>query len=448
MALIDAVVHPQAVFVNWDPAQPGLLAMQSMVAGSIMLESNEELGERRELDLDLWVNRGDTIVGVPEHMHVLSFSALNPGWVRTSNGSTTVSYTATNPSPTMRVADGLVAEVEDLVRNELVPWLQGLERRPVLQRSAGFGPNRSRRPISSDDEFVAMMMPFVFDADDNVIAGAFQRPSREEDRDAWHWILPHAPERPELWLAAAMRDWHERTPTTIPVGLAWQHRESWATKAETDAHEALRLLQGRRERWEQLYAARRTELLAQQMHAQAEAAAGVRRLITSHDDDLVSATAQALTQMGFQVTDEDETRAREGRGKAHDLNVVDPDAPDRRVIVEVKGYTKGARGALSQANQHILRFATTHGGRVPDNCWLVVNHFRDHDPDERPPLLQGADEDVAIFAESGGVLIDTRTIFRMVRMVESGSLTAVAAREALRNASGRFALPGSVPNDT
>lgn len=213
------------------------------------------------------------------------------------------------------------------------------------------------------------------------------------------------------------------------------------TEDETSARTSLISLHSRRERWEQLYAARRHELEAQQLNAQVAAADGLRRLLTANDDELVDAVALALSGLGFHVTNEDDERVDVGRGKAHDLNVEDPDSAETRIIAEVKGFTKGARGALAQAQQHILRFATAHGGETPDRCWLILNHFREHDPDERPPLLQGADDDIAIFTENGGVLIDTRDLFRLFRQVERAGLSQAEARSLLRNGNGRLVLP-------
>jgi len=64
------------------------------------------------------------------------------------------------------------------------------------------------------------------------------------------------------------------------------------------------------------------------------------------------------------------------------------------------------------------------------------------DVDERPELLQGAHEDLAVFDESDGLLVDARDLFRLVRSVENGQVPTEAARRLLTDASGRFTLPG------
>lgn len=418
--------------------------MLSMVSVSLLVDRDEGLGDRRKLDWDMWIGR-EEVVHAPDHMHVLSFGAASLGQVMRLEGvkvkgSTSLNYRdGKQHSPTMRVTPGLPDDVDRLVRDELVPWLRTQPAKPVLTVSSGSTNSWGSSYVALTSRLDAVQgVPFVLDANDRVLAGAFRRYS--SPREAWVWVLPHVPDRPELWLAAAMRDWHERTPQAVPQARPWQQREDWLTEEELAAARAMADLELRRARWSALYAARRQALDARELAATSSAASGLRRLLLAHDDDLVDAVAVALRFLGFEVANEDDARA-EGLGKAHDLNVIDPDVPDRRVIAEVKGFTKGGRSsALGQANQHILRFAVASGGTPPDACWVIVNHFRDHDPDERPELLQGADEDIAIFAGSGGLVIDTRDVFRLVRWVETGKLTAKAAREHLRVSTGRFTL--------
>lgn len=438
MSVINEVVHPQAVFVNFGEDDTRLRAMASMVEGSLLLPEGDDLGPRRKLDWDIWVQRGGQVSAAPDHMHVLAMGTTSMGLIQTDRGRSTLFYGSTNHSPTMRIPPGLPEDIERLVRNELVPWASELESRPILKRSipksGGWGP--SDTPIRGTKPDLSLV-PFLLDADGHVIAGAFKR---EAGSSSWIWVIPHECAHPEVWLSVAMRDWHERTPHRVPRRTVWYAREAWMTGAESLAEQKLDLLERRRQRWEGLHARRREALEAELTHARTDATRGIRRLLTSNDDDLVQAVAEMLAGLGYEVTDEDQRRLESGQGKAHDLNVRDPDAPDRDVIVEVKGFGKGARGALAQGNQHILRFAVANGGRTPDACWLVLNHFKDRDPDERPALLQGADEDIAIFASNGGVLIDTRDLFRLGRCVDDGLLSRADARRLLRRASGRFAL--------
>jgi len=77
----------------------------------------------------------------------------------------------------------------------------------------------------------------------------------------------------------------------------------------------------------------------------------------------------------------------------------------------------------------------------PDAQWYIVNQFRDRDPGTRPEILRGQDADVDAFADDDGLVIDTRTLFRLRKDVAEGSLAAEEARATLRAARGRLVYP-------
>jgi hypothetical protein len=63
------------------------------------------------------------------------------------------------------------------------------------------------------------------------------------------------------------------------------------------------------------------------------------------------------------------------------------------------------------------------------------------DPSTRQPVLNGKDEDVAAFAAGGGLVIDSVTLFNLLRLVQEGKMEAAKARELLRSATGKFDIP-------
>jgi hypothetical protein len=73
--------------------------------------------------------------------------------------------------------------------------------------------------------------------------------------------------------------------------------------------------------------------------------------------------------------------------------------------------------------------------------WYVVNQFRGTDPTTRRPLLRNQDDDVDVFAEQGGLVVDARDLFRLRKAVAAGAVSAEAARVKLTSSSGRFELP-------
>ncbi|NUR08351.1 MAG: hypothetical protein HOQ45_15260 [Nocardioidaceae bacterium] len=424
--------------------------MRSLVEGSLVHTGLADgLDGHRKLDWDIWVQRGvglgdevpfTSAANPPEHMHALVFGVDRFGLIASPRGGTSIFYGRANPGRTMHVATDLSDEVARLVRHELVPALQAMDKRPVLTVPGGgmYGGDDRAVPATAVQEGW-MLAPFVFDADGNVIAGAFKR-YRQIGDQAVVWILPHDSPRPDLWLAAAMREWHELTPDRIPSPAAWRNRMEWQTPEEADVQKRLRQLERERSEWEKEYARRRQSLEAQALAAGSRADVGLRRLVTSKGEPLLGGVIEALTDLGFATVDEDARRASAGQPRAHDLTLEDPDHPGEPILVEVKGDSKGGGGALTQTQRHLLRYAKEHKGDTPARCWLVLNHFSDQDPSQRPPVLQGADTDVALFAQDGGLVIDSRMLFTLVRRVREGGISAGESRSILWRGRGRLTL--------
>lgn len=431
VTVISSVVHPQGVFVGYEAEDPRLQTMAPLLAGCA-IAMDARLTEQRALDWDITIQRNQDSLIAASNLSIVAFGCTSVGLVRhKQGGGFRLKYAAQQASLTMTIPDGLPEGLRTLVRDELVPWLTVQATRPVLCFSS---PGTGSHSLVGVGALPSSAVPFVLDADGHVIAGAFEG----HDEKTRIWILPHDSERPELWLAAALELLHATNPRAFPERLPWRSDPAWSTREESDARDDLVVLERRRERWEKAYAASKGERESRLLGAVTSADAGMRRLLTAQAEPLSVAAAAALTELGYEVTDEDEHRQGSGRAKAHDLNLRDPDRPEASLIAEVKG---SARAALTQAMQHIARYAVTRGGLQPTQCWLIINHLAHLPPNERPPLLQGADEDLAIFAESGGLLIDTRDLFRLTTRVLAGDLAAKDARAHIASSNGRFTLP-------
>jgi hypothetical protein len=125
-----------------------------------------------------------------------------------------------------------------------------------------------------------------------------------------------------------------------------------------------------------------------------------------------------LERIGFEVGDADQTRTGQ---KLQDLIVRDPEGT-WIALVEVKGYdTSGGRPSdLAQIARFVGIYQGEHGS-PPDASWYVVNQQRLRPPAQRRVLMSNHPEDVEQFAaRENGVLIDTRDLFSLDRMVSSG----------------------------
>jgi hypothetical protein len=276
--------------------------------------------------------------------------------------------------------------------------------------------------------------PFTATADGKALVGRYQR-----SKTAEAWLLPSDVPDLTAWVTAALTEWHRLAPDRFPGSPDWSRRPEWATDSERALLDEVASL-----REERLSVTARLDAREQELEAELERARRAgdvyeRALLTAQDDELVQAVLRALTELGFTVVDAD--KAAEETERLEDLRVSDPAEPHWLALVEVKGYGKGAQtSALTQ----FLRFDRRYQkrtGRAPDALWYVANQFKDRDPASRQLILQSNEQDVATFAEVGGVVIDTVELFRLIDAVRRAALTRADARVALRRAAGRFVSP-------
>jgi len=433
VVVIGEPSHPQVLFDGFSSDEPAYLRMAALVPSARLLPP-KGFAELRAVEWDVLVAK-QVDVSAPGHMHVLAFGCPRLGPEKTADHTSEVRYSDAQPSQQMTVPDGHPDRLRRLVLNELVPWLQQRVTRPYLVVAFL---NGVVRQIEHDP---AAWLPFVLDADGNTIAGAFERGSRITS-GGWCWALPHVPDRPELWLAAALQDWHERTPDRVPALPGWRSRLAWRTRREADALAALEALQTERDDALARYEQQEARLSAAADAAAAAADAEERRLLTAQGATLVEAVAVALRSLGFDVEDADSAPTPEGTPKVEDLRVRDPDDPTWTNITEVRGYKAGAK--VSDLLR-LARFAGLHAirtGSIPLSRWYVVNQFFDDDPDTRRAPLAGSEDDIAVFAEDGGLVIDTRELFNLQQLVDDGTVAPAQARAHLRQARGALAPAG------
>ncbi|MGW0358515.1 hypothetical protein ACWDXV_30355 [Nocardia nova] len=92
---------------------------------------------------------------------------------------------------------------------------------------------------------------------------------------------------------------------------------------------------------------------------------------------------------------------------------------DWTTSAEVKGYTKGAKSNdLSTVGRHRRVYEKKH--QDVQRMWYVANSFRLDSPDSRPKILDSADEHIDDFAQDDGLAIDSRVLFDLLMLVETG----------------------------
>ncbi|KRC65553.1 hypothetical protein ASE12_12790 [Aeromicrobium sp. Root236] len=211
----------------------------------------------------------------------------------------------------------------------------------------------------------------------------------------------------------------------------WHSDPQWQTVDQREATSKISELDAEHAEAARVYQARRAELEMERLDAAKRAELGARRLLEAQGDTLKDEVAEAFREFGFTVEDADKEHAKKG-DLLEDLRVLDPDDPDWVALVEVRGYSGGAK--LSDL-QRITRFATRFAAanrRVPSACWYVVNHFLGTDPGKRDEPLASNEEEVATFNEDGGLIIGTPELFVLRERVRRGDLTAAEALAQLK----------------
>jgi len=428
MAFIDSHPHPRVLFVGWDENDPDLREMEALVATPKVWDGLTS--SVRWEDWDAAVTRSKfTYTRGPHIVDVLAFGVRElPHLIH--SGRSVCSGQLDQVSPQFQINDDLPDEIRRLVRDDLAPWLRSRPRRPLMALFDQY----SVHPITLDNCGEDELTWFAQDPDGTLIAGAYPTTSTGSV-----WCVPFVPEHPSRWLAAALKEWHRARPDAFPDRDPWQDRPHWSSREELRAR--ARLKEAETE-LEALVAARRVEIatLGDELRtAQGEAERGVRRLVAAQGDaELTEEVALALSELGFEVEKRDEVIPA-GMAKQEDLRVSLPGG--RPGIVEVKGYTRGAKqGDLMKITKYAMLFEREMG-HPPERQWYVCNQFLATDPDQRPQILAGADDDLVEFAAGGGAVIDTRELFKLVRAVEDGWSTVEDARTSLWNSPPRYVAP-------
>lgn len=280
------------------------------------------------------------------------------------------------------------------------------------------------------------MHPFMGSTPPTVLAGWYLRSEYSEG-----WVLPSDIRRPWDWVAAAIQHW-ALTYRQFPLVGGWWNQSAWQTKAEADSSQRTADLKARLIAITTQLEGEIATAQAQVEEAARDASGGRRRLLTHKGDPLKQAVAEALEALGYTVTDRDKEEPLDPGGKVEDLGVADRDDSTTDPLTEVKGYDNGAKASdLADIGRHLTRAVRI--GRSPTAIWWVINHWRKRPPDDRGPVLAGEEAMIARHAsdQSPLVLIDTRDLFRVLRAVEEGQVSAETVRESLRAARGRWAPP-------
>lgn len=376
-------------------------------------------------DFDFVVLNDVTSQNVPAGVSVLQFLP------RTHGGGRTIS--AYDNLGAMNLANGSRAEQFEIAHFTSTLGLRALIDDTILKAVPLGGAYDVLYHNSTGHSEVA---PMVSEKNGHPLAAVIVR----ETGRSW-WILPTFTTKRGHWFSTVLALWRSAWPDAFPPPPIGAQR-MWQTPAE---HRALDRVKDYDAETRRLVSERAAEL--QRLKDEAESLQRIvdrneRMVVTTTGTDLEQAVASTLTSIGFKVQDSDAQADAAGKAKRQDLEVTSATAPGWVALAEVKGYA--ARSAKTSDIAQLERaagFYTKDTGAVPDSLWYVVNANYDKEPDKRAVPLQSSPDDVEVFAEDGGVVIDTRQLFLLARAVEAGTCTSEQAQQSLITATGIYFAP-------
>ncbi|MBK6309986.1 MAG: hypothetical protein WAX12_01570 [Candidatus Microthrix subdominans] len=258
-------------------------------------------------------------------------------------------------------------------------------------------------------------------------------------------LLPSYVPNLARWLNTLIPRWRQRSPERFPQELDWSSDDEWSTAEERYVRQRIGRIQNDKRAAVSEFDEQIKSLSAELHRVNLAADSGPRRMLTNQGTELVDAAAQAIRDLGFDVIDADRDLDSERGQKLEDLQIREPNREEWIALVEVRGYKGGAK---TSDFQRLARFAARYERETtvsPSRRWLIVNHLINEPPASRPKAFESAPEDLELFAEDGGLVIDTRDLFQVVQMVEAGTLGWETAVDALSTQTGLFDLPSSDP---
>lgn len=388
------------------------------------------LAQVRQQDYDYVVCEGRVGGRVMDHMKLLQF--LPPtermGAQRTSledYASGTVSFA---------IGDGARAERFGVGQGARSRGLEGLVRESIIKKIP-VGDFYSA--LSVTGRYGSSSAYVLVDEVDGLPLGAIRSTGRN-DNSEW-WILPSLTEQRAAWMAAAFALWKAEWPDEFPPP-GYGTSERWMTHAELTAAAAVTA----HEVETAAYLANRTEELEKLLITASEvtdaAESQEKLLLEAQGDELVGAVMSALQELGFEVIDSDAEADENKAAKREDLRVKSAAETGWLALAEVKGYAS-RNAKTSDLNQlaRAVGFFESRTGQTPQAQWYVVNAQFSRDPDERPIPLASSSEDVEEFAKDGGLVVDTRELFKLLRLVQSGAVSQQEAQCDLINSTGTYA---------
>lgn len=435
---VSEAPHPRVLFE--DVPDDVFSELAPLVGTAKQIESNDRI---HSSDWDLLVTFSWDAGARESNLHVLSFGARHLDMAYRGNRGSALQKANTTCARGGDVAHGVAPALASLVRRTIVDKIDSDDKTTWLVSwgdPSFIGYNADRT-----DNLDGACEPLVHVGQERFVYALHRPRDPRQGNSALCWALPAETSGHREWLLYVLDELRAYDPVRFPSDPSWQAREAWAPPA---LGAAMRRRCELEEEWvaaQAMFEERRRGLDAE-VESQARAAVtGAWRLLTAQGDDLITAVAEALTDLGFDVREMDDHHDAKTGAKLEDLRVTDSDGSAWECLVEVKGYTKGAKvNDVQQITGRPSVHYAADKGHAPSSVWHVVNTFLGTDPSIRPQAIP-SDLDLNPLTTAGGTLIDSRDLFLAWRDVATRTVSAADVRRSLRRAVTRWQRPSAVP---
>ena len=364
------------------------------------------------------------------HLHVLSFGADMAGKFLKDGRNYFFHRDGFTQANELTIPTNVPPAIATLLKTSVIPHMpEGFKTTWRLSRT-----ERGRRvAITEDDELVERRIPLVHVGEKKSVYAMFSDRSGQLDL-----ALPEETQQHLDWLRLFLDMVGKVDPNSVPPDVEWKTSVRWSPP-EVRKHIAdLQELRHAHEDAVVEFHRSEQEIQAHLKESTRVADEGTRRILTDDGDELVEAVTTVLEDLGFRVTDMDDHHDKRTGAKLEDLRVEDPLEPEWLSLVEVKGYTRGAK--VNDVPQITGRPAVTYTketGHEPPAVWHVVNSWRGANPSTRAQAIPN-DDDLRPLTDANGALIDTRDLYEAWRDVSAGMADAEKVRASLRGAKTRW----------
>lgn len=417
MPVYNAQPRPRVLFEALPPDVAQELA--SLVPTAHIVKEREEV---HETEYDLLVTCAVHAGTRGEHMHLLSFgSTYLDAWRRDVGGAGYVLPERSNRTlaSEAHIPATVDAEVRALLERTVVENVPSGEKMTWTR----LGSAESTALLELGKE----RYPY-----------ALLRSRTLREGSARSLVLPSDTTDHRAWLVWFLRHLNKIDPDTFPGDPDWTRAPAWSTAGTLTVHDEFQKLHDERSKLLAEMEVKERAAASKLEDARAADKIGYQRLLTADGDELESAVQDVLTELGFTVQNMDGHHDQVTKAKLEDLRVGDPEDPEWIALVEIKGYTKGAKtNDVTQILGRPMRAYILEAGKEPSTVWHIVNPERTVDPSTRKDAIPN-DLDLEGLSDAGGALIETRQLFLALRDVQRGKLDAPSVKLSLKNALTRW----------